>query len=437
MKKHHGVGPSTVDKIVEIYRTGGSRRAAEMLKDGELQATLALTKVWGIGEKKARELHQQLRVSSVAELRQAEAARGGVYARFGLRPATCKCIELHDELQAPIPRDEIAAIGEYVRDVASQLRPISPSVRITGSYRRGASSAHDIDLLCIVPDQPEGQGRLLDYRQQHHDEEENGGDDDERGRRGRAEAGGGGGGGGGAGGEADGGAPPAGCSVKLGVLLQLIAALKARGLITDDLTMPQEEEGVGGAFAGGFYMGLCALPGAAHSLHRRIDLRCFNQAEEAFALLHCTGSGDFNRYMSRVANGRQLTLSEKGLVPCTRHSGLVHSKQGASIPCAAAPHTAPGCCQGRPARPCTPPSLIAVRSALACACAGARPRTTSSPRSVSPTSSRPSGAARTTSSSARAAARSSRASTRGRRPACSAVPRTTTTTTTRPAWCCR
>ena len=58
-------------------------------------------------------------------------------------------------------------------------------------------------------------------------------------------------------------------------------------------------------------MGICVVGG----IHRRIDVRCYPEHQEAAALLHFTGSGQFNRFMSRAANHRGYTLSELGLRP--------------------------------------------------------------------------------------------------------------------------
>ena len=69
-------------------------------------------------------------------------------------------------------------------------------------------------------------------------------------------------------------------------------------------------------------MGICKLDRLG-SIHRRIDLRCFAEREEAAALLHCTGSGDFNRFVSRVALEQGYTLSEMGIRKCRRESGGV------------------------------------------------------------------------------------------------------------------
>jgi len=74
-----------------------------------------------------------------------------------------------------------------------------------------------------------------------------------------------------------------------------------------------------GEFAGNFYMGLyhldrplygsvdgsargsAGMGSAGVGAYRRLDVRCFEEREKAAALLHCTGSGVFNRYMQRGA----------------------------------------------------------------------------------------------------------------------------------------
>ena len=143
------------------------------------------------------------------------------------------------------------------------------------------------------------------------------------------------------------------------ILTHPASARRAQRLLTDVLTMPKEEAydkwgrstGQEGAFAGGFFMGLCQLQpgqiapptttggaggglggtggaggaagGAPTPLHRRMDLRCFDESEEPFALLHLTGSAGFNRYLSRVALAQGFSLSEKGLRAARREAGTM------------------------------------------------------------------------------------------------------------------
>ena len=133
----------------------------------------------------------------------------------------------------------------------------------------------------------------------------------------------------------------------LGVMSRLVPALHEEGLLTDDLTTPgrypqfgqktvarsstpsivQAENSIA-------YMGVCLVEG----IHRRIDLRCYPEHQEACALLHFTGSGQLNRFMSRAANERGYTLSELGLqpsrkagpaerVPCGEHIELFSEEE--------------------------------------------------------------------------------------------------------------
>ena len=84
---------------------------------------------------------------------------GGCHKRCWWRGAIGQVVlaELHEELQQPIPREEIEAVFRQVeaiaRSTALDLAPgRSPRLQLTGSFRRGASSAHDIDILLVLPD---------------------------------------------------------------------------------------------------------------------------------------------------------------------------------------------------------------------------------------------------------------------------------------------
>ena len=76
-------------------------------------------------------------------------------------------------------------------------------------------------------------------------------------------------------------------------------------------------------------MGLFRLDGGPH---HRIDLRCFEEHEEAAALLHCTGSGEFNRVVQRVALAKGYQLSEKGLCRASKLGSDTVMKTGEYLP---------------------------------------------------------------------------------------------------------
>lgn len=209
-------------------------------------------------------------ITTVEELR----AHGApLYDELHLSPGSRRCIEMHEEVTQPIPRAEIAEIFDAFRQIALTVEPLAPRLMLTGSYRRGKASGHDIDVLGFIADPAPV-------------------DDDSEGGSRRV-------------------AP-----TKLRVIEALIAACTAAGLVTDTLTSPKEEAGVGGAFAGCFFMGLCKLdrPG---SFHRRVDIRMFYESGAGAALLHCTGSGDFNRKMSEIANRVRKKSAQAPAPPCT------------------------------------------------------------------------------------------------------------------------
>jgi DNA polymerase/3'-5' exonuclease PolX len=350
LRRVHGIGEATVQKCVELYRLGSLSRTESLRALPEQIAREELMRVWGIGLEKANVLIREHGVHSVAELR---AGGPALHAALHMTSGAVRCLELHEELQQPIPREEIEAVFRQVEAIAAALDLApgrSPRLQLTGSFRRGASSAHDIDILLVLPDpNPRLDGAAL--RVAVGDDDDNDDDADQSavsggtGRPGEAlvpassfvTAGG----------RAGGGEATAGCggavvgsgavvgrgavrqSLKLRVLLALIAELQRCGLLTDVLTMPKEEAfdkygrstGQEGAFAGGFFMGLCRLGAVPGALHRRMDIRCFDEHEEPFALLHLTGSAAFNRYVSRVANAQGYSLSEKGLRPAQREGG--------------------------------------------------------------------------------------------------------------------
>lgn len=166
-----------------------------------------------------------------------------------------------DELQQRIPRAEVARCAAVVRAVLLELVPAEQVAYCepVGSYRRGKASSGDLDVLISLVE----------------------------------------------------GAPSD------GLLCRLLAALQARGFITDVLARPHAAGGAGDDAAGGegdsqSFMGICRLsePGA---LHRRIDMKVYPRAKLPFALLYFTGSDYFNRSMRHWAKLNGCRLSDRGL----------------------------------------------------------------------------------------------------------------------------
>ena len=133
---------STVrDKIRELLATGKLAKLEELKRKPDVKAILELSGVWGIGTETARKLHREDRVSTVAQLRALAARQPGKLSanqHVGLR--------FYEEFKERIPRDEVEALAGHVEDAVAAVCP-GCSVTVAGSYRRGKTSCGDIDVL--------------------------------------------------------------------------------------------------------------------------------------------------------------------------------------------------------------------------------------------------------------------------------------------------
>ncbi len=144
-----GVGASTARKIVEFQRDG----QIGML--GELRATvppglIALTRVPGLGPKTARQLHDELGVGSLDDLRGALAA-GRLRGLRGLGPKTIANLEaglarLDATTTDRTPLADVIGVAEELLARASAL-PDVVEATLAGSVRRMRDTIGDVDLL--------------------------------------------------------------------------------------------------------------------------------------------------------------------------------------------------------------------------------------------------------------------------------------------------
>lgn len=138
MKGQPGIGPSILEKLEEIVLTG-TLQAVEQEKHRPLQL---LTQVYGIGPKKAKEL-VSLGIRSISDLRLLVAHNPNVLT------AAQECgLRHYEDVLERIPRHEI---DEYKRWFQENQIP-GLTFDIVGSYRRGASSSGDIDVILTSQD---------------------------------------------------------------------------------------------------------------------------------------------------------------------------------------------------------------------------------------------------------------------------------------------
>ncbi len=157
-----GIGPATLDVVRECLATGRST-ALETLRGEVPPGLVEMLRITGMGVAKIRTMHEELRITTLAELE--AAARDGRLARltrFGEKTAAkiLKGLEFlrrtaayrlvhHATRQAEQLRATLAALPEVVR------------VEIAGSVRRRCEVIRDVDLAVSTTLRPQALGERL------------------------------------------------------------------------------------------------------------------------------------------------------------------------------------------------------------------------------------------------------------------------------------
>ena len=266
---------STVrDKIRELLATGKLAKLEELRRKPDVEAILELSGVWGIGTETARKLHREDGVSTVAQLRALAARQPGKLSanqHVGLR--------FYEEFKERIPRDEVEALAGHVEDAVAAVCP-GCSVTVAGSYRRGKTSCGDVDVL-LCPSEEFIRGGSQ-------------------------------------------GAPGATVDTVEDILPAVLARLRTRGVVTDDLStgtvswmgvarLPDSRERLAPTTTDGAEGDGAVAVVTPKRLHRRMDIKTYTPDEMPFALLYFTGSGYFNRSMRTWADkAKGLSLHDRG-----------------------------------------------------------------------------------------------------------------------------
>jgi DNA polymerase (family 10) len=165
LAKVPGVGKSSLAKIEEFIKTGAIAAHRELLKKipPELPTLLAIP---GVGPKGVKAVYEQLKVTSIAELKRA--VENGSVAElpgFGEKKAAAiaRGIAFLEKSTGRIRLDQALEAAEIVR---SFLRDVSGLLRIqtAGSVRRRAETIGDVDILVANPkgrDSEEAGGRII------------------------------------------------------------------------------------------------------------------------------------------------------------------------------------------------------------------------------------------------------------------------------------
>jgi DNA polymerase (family 10) len=154
-----GIGKTLQEKILALIDTG-SIPAAERLRAKFPPGLIALTRLPGLGPKRARMLHETLGIDSLAALREAALAQRlrtvkrlgpkfeeSVLAALDALPADT------DELPRAPRRMLLPAAIELGETLIAGLRSQGPPdarIELAGSARRGVESVKDIDLVAVT-----------------------------------------------------------------------------------------------------------------------------------------------------------------------------------------------------------------------------------------------------------------------------------------------
>ncbi|KAJ1309177.1 hypothetical protein OPQ81_004847 [Rhizoctonia solani] len=141
VRKLPHIGPKIQKLIEEYLKTGKISEAQKAAASERFQILSLLTQVHGIGSAKARE-HYAAGHRNLQDLIKFYGAKAEAGTHLGVFAA----LQLHDELNTPIPREEVESIA---KDVFKELSTIQPGCKYTicGGYRRGKPYSNDIDII--------------------------------------------------------------------------------------------------------------------------------------------------------------------------------------------------------------------------------------------------------------------------------------------------
>lgn len=251
----NGVGPQTADKVRQILESPQYELSrVTMLENDPMYKTLnAFTKVWGCGIELAKRWYT-LGYRSIKDLRAAAAGNS-------LERCTAMIslgLKYYGDLLKPVAREQMENAHLCFRQATeSFVQEEGLEVTLCGSYRRGKASTHDVDILCT--------STSTDLRQ---------------------------------------------------VARRIIAALSASGFLMDHIDSVSEGKSKGKSDWGKVksVMVMCIVKHSNEQIGRA-DLKLYHKSSRAFALLHCTGSAEFNRAMRfwPLSEAKELRESLEGL----------------------------------------------------------------------------------------------------------------------------
>ncbi|XP_044861238.1 DNA polymerase beta isoform X1 [Mauremys mutica] len=139
-KKLEGVGAKIAEKIDEFLSTGKLRKLEKIRQDDTSSSINFLTRVTGIGPSAARKFVDE-GIKTLEDLKKNE-HKLNHHQRIGLK--------YFEDFEKRIPREEMLQMQEIVLKEVKKLDP-EYIATVCGSFRRGAESSGDMDILLTHP----------------------------------------------------------------------------------------------------------------------------------------------------------------------------------------------------------------------------------------------------------------------------------------------
>lgn len=240
-RKLPGIGNAIGKKIDEFIKTGKLEKLEKIRADDTTKAIQQLTRVSGIGPAAARKFVEE-GVSTLEGLKKVQ-ERLNHHQKIGLKYL--------EEFEKRIPRDEMLKLQEIIIEKIEKFdKDIIATV--CGSFRRGATSSGDIDVLVTHPS----------FLSTDNDFD------------------------------------------KKALLHGVVDMLTKAGFVTDSISLGDTK-----------FMGVCILPKSKEQVHRRIDVRLIPNDQYFCGILYFTGSDEFNRRMRHHALEKGFTINEYSIRP--------------------------------------------------------------------------------------------------------------------------
>ncbi len=157
-----GIGKDLAEKIEEIVETGGLQQLEELKQ--EVSPELAeLMSIPGLGAKRVQQLHEELDISTIAELEKAAKANR-VQQIPGFGEKTQQKI-LDNIRHSGERRTSWFAAEQVVEPLVNYLRSHDAvdAITVAGSYRRRKDTVGDLDIVIVSEDGASVSQHLVDY----------------------------------------------------------------------------------------------------------------------------------------------------------------------------------------------------------------------------------------------------------------------------------